>query len=133
MVSTITVEIYLKDLMAIPCPRVDNSELLDGIDRVSNSLLDCINLAESTLRKKKSGIKHKEVNPQLQQMGGIFSGLDRTDDKLTSCIKLAEETLKQDDPEIENSKVTSSGTHSYYIPRRSPRRNPSCRCLSRSI
>ena len=88
--------------MAIPRPRLDNSELLDRIDRVCNSITDCINLAESTLRKKKSGIKHKEANPHSQRTGDIFSGLDRIDDKLTSCIKLAEETLKQDESEFKN-------------------------------
>ena len=101
MVSTITIENYLKDLMAIPRPRVDNSELLDGIDSVANNLSDCINLAESTLRKKKLGIKHKEATSQSQRTGDVFSGLDRIDDKLASCIKLAEEKLKQDDSEFE--------------------------------
>ena len=56
MASTKTIENYLKDRPAIPCPRVVNSDLLDGIDRVSESITDCINLAESALRKKK--MKH---------------------------------------------------------------------------
>ena len=53
MASTKTIENYLKDRPAIPRPRVLNSDLLDGIDRVSESITDCINLAESALRKKK--------------------------------------------------------------------------------
>jgi len=56
MASTKTIENYLKDRPAIPRPRVVNSDLLDGIDRVSESITDCINLAESALRKKK--MKH---------------------------------------------------------------------------
>ena len=81
-VLPITIKNYLKDLMAIPRSRVDNSELLDGIDRISNSITDCINLAESTLRKRKLGIKHKETSRQSQKTGDIFSGLDRIDDKI---------------------------------------------------
>ena len=87
------IENYLKDLMAIPRPRVDNSELLDSIDRVSANLSYCIKLVESTLRKRKSGIKHKETSPQSPKTGDIFSGLDRIDDKIAYCIKLAEDTL----------------------------------------
>ena len=34
-ISVTTIENYLKDLMEIWQPRVDNSELLDGIDKVS--------------------------------------------------------------------------------------------------
>ena len=52
-VSTTTIKNYLKDLMEIRRPLVDNSGFLDGIDRVSNSIEGCINLAESSLRKKK--------------------------------------------------------------------------------
>ena len=37
---------YLK---SIKRPRVDNSEVLDGVDRVSRSIMGCIKLAESAL------------------------------------------------------------------------------------
>ena len=56
-IATITIENYLKDLVAILCPRVDNSDLLSGIDRVSYSITDCISLAKSSLHNKKSGFK----------------------------------------------------------------------------
>ena len=92
-VSPVTIENYLKDLMAIPRPRVDNSELLDGIDRVSDSITDWINIVESYLRKRKSSIKHEKTSPQPKHTGDIFSGLDRIDDKIAYCIKLAGETL----------------------------------------
>jgi hypothetical protein len=39
------IENYFKDLMVIPRPRVNNSDLLGGIDRVSDSAASCINLA----------------------------------------------------------------------------------------
>ena len=60
MVSTITIENYLKDLMAIPQQWLDNSELLDGIDRVSDSIAECNNLAESSVRTKKIKRWNKE-------------------------------------------------------------------------
>ena len=104
-VSPITIENYLKDLMAIPRPRVDNSELLDIIDRASSNLSDCINLVESTLRKRKSDIKHKETSPQSPKTGDI-------DDKIAYYIKLAEDTLnsgrssEQEEPGLINPWAT---------------------------
>jgi hypothetical protein len=44
-VSTTTIENYLKNLTTIQCPNVDNFELLEGIDKVSDSIAGCINLA----------------------------------------------------------------------------------------
>jgi len=79
--------------MAISRSRVDNSELLNKIDRVSGSITDCINLAESTLRKKKSSISHEKTSPRTEHMGDIFSGIDHIDEKIAHCIKLAEDTL----------------------------------------
>jgi len=93
MVSPITTENCLKNLMAIPRLHVDNSELLGVIDHVSNSLSDCINFAETSLRERKSTIKREETSPQSECTGDIFSGLDRIDDKIAYCIKLAEDTL----------------------------------------
>jgi hypothetical protein len=92
-VSPKTIENYLKDLMAIPRPQVDNSELLDGIDRVSDSITDCINLVESALRKKKSRINQEKTSPQIECTGDIFLGLDHIDEKITQCIKVVEDTL----------------------------------------
>jgi hypothetical protein len=92
-IPPITIENYLKDLMAIQPPRVDNSELLGGIDCVSLNIVDCINLAEASLRKKKSCTKSEETSPRPECSGNIFSGLDRIDDKIVYCIKLVENTL----------------------------------------
>ena len=89
----ITIENYLKDLLAILRPRVDNSELLDGIDRVSVSIADCISLAESSLRKKKSNAEPEKTSPQSDRLGDIFSGLDCIDDKIAYRMKLVEDTL----------------------------------------
>ena len=44
-----TVEKYLTYLKSIKRPKINNSELLDGVDRVSRSIEGCINLAESAL------------------------------------------------------------------------------------
>jgi len=59
-VSTTTIKNYLKDLMEIRRPRVNNPNLLGGINRVSNNIAGCINLAESSLRKKKIRNKLEE-------------------------------------------------------------------------
>ena len=72
IVSTNTIENYLKDLMTIPHPRVDNSDLLDGIDHVCNSITDCINLDESALCRKKLNINHEKISPQVERTGDIF-------------------------------------------------------------
>ena len=40
---------YLTYLKSIKHPKIDNSELLDGVDRVSRSIKGCIKLAESAL------------------------------------------------------------------------------------
>ena len=62
-IPPITIENYLKDLMAIPRPQVDNSDQLDSIDRVSRNITDCINLTESSLRKKKLRTKAENFSP----------------------------------------------------------------------
>ena len=84
------IEHYLKDLMAIPHLRIDNSDLLVGLDCVSSSITDCINLVETSLRN-------------------IFSGLDQIDSKIIECIKLAEDTLRRGS--FSNQKEVRSETH----------------------
>jgi len=44
-----TLRKYLTYLKSIKHPKIDNSELLDGVDRVSRSIEGCIKLAESAL------------------------------------------------------------------------------------
>jgi len=46
-VSPVTIENYLKDLMAIPRPRVTNSELLDCTDRVVSTLQSQLSAKEN--------------------------------------------------------------------------------------
>ena len=45
---------YVAYLKSIKCPKIINSELLDGVDRVSRSTHGCIKLAESSLGSSKS-------------------------------------------------------------------------------
>ena len=80
--------------MAIPRLKIDISDLLNGVDRVSNSIIDCIDLAESSLCNKKIGTEPKKPSPRLDHSGNIFSGLDRIDQKIAGCIKLAEDTFR---------------------------------------
>ena len=44
---------YVANFKSIKCPKIVNSELLDGVDRVSRSIEGCIKLAESTLGSSK--------------------------------------------------------------------------------
>ena len=44
---------YVTDLKSIKRPKINNSELLDGVDRVSRSIEGCIKLAESALGSSK--------------------------------------------------------------------------------
>jgi len=44
---------YVTYLKLIKRPKINNSELLDGVDRVSRSIEGCIKLAESTLGSSK--------------------------------------------------------------------------------
>ena len=112
------IENYLKNLMAIPRTQVDNSELLNDIDRVFSSLSDCINLVETSLNKRKSSIKCEKNSPQLGHTGDIFSGLDRIDDKIAYCIKLAESTLNSGRlDEQEHSGFTNPWATEEYNPR----------------
>ena len=54
--------------------------MLSGIDRVDSKLINCINMAESTLQNKKQNPggeicgKPEEANPGLAQMGPSPSG-----------------------------------------------------------
>ena len=84
-VSTITIESCLKDLMKIRRPRVENSKLLNGIDRVSNSIEGCINLAESTLQRKKLALRFKKTTRKNKPSEDIFSSIDHIDEKIRHC------------------------------------------------
>ena len=85
---------YLTYLKSIKRPKIDNSKLLDGVDRVSRSIEECIKLAESALGPFKSQQNPEALNPPQERSGDILSGTDRVDSKLTDCIKIAEGTLQ---------------------------------------
>ena len=85
---------YLTYLKSIKHPKIDNSELLDGIDRVSRSIEGCIKLAESALGSSKTQQNPEALNPPQERSGDILSGVDRVDSMLVDCIKMAEGTLQ---------------------------------------
>ena len=58
-----TLEKYVTYLKSIKCPKIVNSELLDGVDRVSRSLEGCIKLAESVLGSSKTQQNLETSNP----------------------------------------------------------------------
>ena len=71
-----TLRKYLTHLKMIKGPKIKNSELLDGVNRVSRSIEGCIKLAEMALGTPKS--QNPEVlNPPQKRSGDILSGIDR--------------------------------------------------------
>ena len=104
---------YLTYLKSIKRPKIENSELLDGVDRVSRSIEGRIKLAESTLGSSKVQQNPEALNPPQERSGDILSGVDRVDSTLVDCIKMAEGILQ-------NKKQKSGGG----ICRRSGRTNP---------
>ena len=84
-----TLRKYVTNLKSIKCPKINNSELLDGVDRVSRSIKGCIKLAESALSSSKSQQNPEVLNPPQERAGDILSGT-----KLANCIKMAEDTLQ---------------------------------------
>ena len=89
-----TLRKYLTCLKTIKRPRINNSELLDGVNRVSRSIKGCIKLAESTLGSSTSRQNPEALNLPKERSGDILSGIDRVDSKLADCIKTAEGTLQ---------------------------------------
>ena len=85
---------YLTCLKTIKCPSINNSELLDGVNRVSRSIEGCIKLAESTLGSSTSRQNPEALNPPKERSVDILSGVDQVDYKLADCIKMAEGTLQ---------------------------------------
>jgi len=85
---------YLTGLKSLKRPKINNSELLDGVDRVSQSIKGCIKLAETALSSSTSQRNNEALNPPQKRSGDILSGIDRVDSKLADYIKLSESTLK---------------------------------------
>ena len=73
---------YLTHLKTIKRPKINNSELLDGVDRVSQSIEGCIKLAETALGSSTSQQNPEVLNPPQKRSGDILSGIDRVDSKL---------------------------------------------------
>jgi len=97
-----TLEKYLGYLKSVERPKINNSELLDGVDQISRSIEGCIKLAESALGSSDIQQNPETLNPQQKWLGDVFSGIDRVDSKLINCIKMAESTLQ-------NKKQNSGG------------------------
>ena len=82
-------------LKTIKCPKIiNNSELLDGVDRVSRSIEGCIKLAESAFGSSKVQQNPEALNPPQEWSGDILSGNDRVDSTLVDSTKIAESTLQ---------------------------------------
>jgi len=85
----------LTHLKTIKRPKIKNSELLDGVNRVSRSIEGCIKLAETILGSSTSQQNPEVWNPPQKRSGDILSGIDRVNSKLADCsIKIAESTLQ---------------------------------------
>ena len=82
---------YLK---SIKRPKIVNSELLDGVDRVSRSIEGCIKLAESVLGSSKAQQSPETLNPPPEWSGDVFLGIDRVESALIDCINKAKSTLQ---------------------------------------
>jgi len=58
---------YLTCLKSIKRSRINNSELLNGVNRVSRSIEDCFKLAESTLGSSASRQNPERLNPKKER------------------------------------------------------------------
>ena len=89
-----TLEKYLGYLKSVERPKINNSELLDGVDQISRSIEGCIKLAESALGSSDIQQNPETLNPPQKWLGDVFSGIDRVDSKLINCIKMAKALCK---------------------------------------
>ena len=62
-----TLEKYLTHLKTIKRPKIKNSELLDGVNRVSRSIEGCIKLAEIALGSSQQN--PESVEPATEKVG----------------------------------------------------------------
>ena len=72
-----TLRKYVTYLKSIKRPKIVNTELLDGVDRVSRSIEGCIKLAESALGSSNIQQNPKTLNPPQGWSGDMLSGIDR--------------------------------------------------------
>jgi len=85
---------YMAYLKSIKHPKVVNSELFDGVDRVSRSIKGCIKLAKFALGSSKTQQNPETSNPRHSRTGDMFSGIDRVDSSLINYINVAENILQ---------------------------------------
>ena len=127
---------YLK---SIKRPKIANSELLDGVDRVSRSIEGCIKLAESALGSSKAQQSPETLNPPQERSGDMFSGIDRVESTLINCFNMAESTLQhkkhnsvekfcgkpeKTDPRLERMGLLLSGKPQNHPPKRTHKWTP---------
>jgi len=91
---------YLTHLKTTKCPKIKNSELLEGVNRVSRSIEGCIKLAETALDPYMSQQVPEVLNPPQKRSGDILSGIDRVNSKLANCIKMSESTLQNKEQKV---------------------------------
>jgi len=100
---------YVAYLKSIKCPRVNNFELLDGVDRVSLTIAGCIEFAESALWQSTTYQTPEDPNPRRVWTGDIFSGVDQVNSSLADCVKMTKYTLQAGD--YEKQKDTKVEAH----------------------
>ena len=76
------------------------------LDRVHDSLLECINIAESTLGKDRasSTAKHRITRLHYPLSDDLLCQVDRVDDSLLECLNLAEKTMNAKEHEAPEAK-----------------------------
>ena len=84
---------------------------------MDDSLLECINIAESTLGKDRaSSIAKPRITRLYYPLSDdLHSQVDRVDDSLLECINLAEKTLNAKEHEAPEAKFNMDFDN--YIPR----------------
>ena len=63
---------YLDNLKSTPYPRVDNLDILEGIDHVSNNLAEGIELVQTTLNQNGVAENLKAPSPRLSSSDDIY-------------------------------------------------------------
>jgi hypothetical protein len=111
---------YLTHLKTIKHPKIKNSKLLDGVNRVSRSIEGCIKLAETALGSSTSQQNPEVLNPPQKRSGDILSGIDRVNSKLADCIKIAESTPQNKEEESRGGICGGSGETNPRLVRMGP-------------
>ena len=113
-----TIGKYLTRLKTIKRPKIKNSKLLDGVNRVSRSIEGCIKLAEIALGPSHQNLE--VLNPPQKRSSDILSGIDRVNSKLADCIKIAEGTLQNKEQKSGGRICRGSGETDPWLVRMGP-------------